>query len=83
MKAFLVVLVLLVVGGVGFAFYEGWFRLSTENTDHKPSVSIGVDEDKIQADKKKAENKIESLENKAKDKTADPADNVKQPKNGP
>ncbi len=55
MKAFLVVLVLLVVGAVGFAFYEGWFHLSTDNADHKPSVTIDVDKNKFDADKKKVE----------------------------
>ena len=55
MKAFLVVLVLLVVGAVGFAFYEGRFHLSTDNADHKPSVTIDVDKNKFDADKKKVE----------------------------
>jgi hypothetical protein len=79
MKALLVVLVLLVAGGVGFAFYEGWFRLSTENADHNASVTVGVDEDKFQQDKKK----VEGLGRKAKESAADPTGNVQKPNNGP
>jgi len=79
MKVLLVVLVLLVVGVVGFAFYEGWLHFSTGGADHKPSVTIGVDENKFQEDKKKAED----LGNAAKEKAADTTKNVQQPKNGP
>lgn len=76
MKWLLVVLVLLVVGGVGVGFYQGWFHLSTDNTDHHPSVKIEVNEDRIQEDKKK----VEGLGGKAKDDAAGRADKVKDPK---
>jgi len=79
MKAFLVVLVLLVVGVVGFAFYEGWLHFSTGGSDNKPSVTIGVDEKKIEEDKKK----VEDAGNAAKEKAADTTKNVEQPKKGP
>jgi hypothetical protein len=74
MKAFLILLVLLVAGVVGLGFYEGWFHLSTGGADHKPSATISVDENKMQEDKKKAE----GLGDKAKDSAADPTDKTKE-----
>lgn len=73
MKALLVVFVLLVAGVVGLGFYQGWFHIWTTNTDHQPSVTIGVDEKKMQDDKKK----VEALGDKSKDNAADPADKTK------
>jgi hypothetical protein len=77
MKWLLVVLVLLVVAVVGVGFYQGWFHVSTENADHHPNVTIGVDENKMQEDKKKVEGeiqkdkeKVEGLGQKAKDAPA-------------
>jgi hypothetical protein len=73
MKWLLVVFVLLVAGVIGLGFYQGWFHYSTDNTDHHPSVTIGVDENKIQEDKKK----VEGLGEKAKDAAAGRPDKVK------
>ena len=64
MKWLLVVLVLLVAVVVGVGFYQGWFHASTENADHHPNVTIGVDENKIEQDKKKAEGEIEKAKEK-------------------
>jgi hypothetical protein len=78
MRRLLVVLVLLVVGIAGLGFYRGWFSLSTDSTDHKPSATITVDKDKIHADEEKAKEKVQGLGQKVKEKTGDPADKVKQ-----
>jgi hypothetical protein len=53
MKRFLVLLVLVLIGGVGFGFYRGWFQLSTNSADHKANVTLTVDQDKIRADEQK------------------------------
>ena len=79
MKWLLVVFVLLVVGVIGVGFYQGWFHVSTEDTDHHPSVTIGVDENKFQEDKKK----VEGLGEKAKDDAAGRTDKVKDQEPAP
>jgi len=66
MKRLLVVVVLLVAGIVGLGFYRGWFRLSTDNTDPNVNATITVDQHKIQADKEKAEEKVQDLGQKGK-----------------
>jgi len=72
MKAFVILLVVLVAGVVGVGFYQGWFHLSTEATDHKPSATITVDEQKMQEDKKKVEGLGDKKDNAA------PADKTKE-----
>jgi hypothetical protein len=54
MKKLLVVLVLLVVGAIGFGFYRGWFQLSKGGGDEKANPAITVDQEKINADTEKA-----------------------------
>ena len=53
MKHVVGVAVLLLVILVGLGFYQGWFQLSTNNTDDKPSATITVDKGKIRADEKR------------------------------
>jgi len=53
MKRFLVVLIVVLAGGIGFGFYRGWFQLSTDSADHKANVTLSVDKDKIRADEQK------------------------------
>ena len=82
MKAFLIflaLLVLLAAGVAGLGFYQGWFHLSVDSADHKPSVTIGVDEHKMQEDK----NKVEDLGQKAKEKVADSTDKTQDPQPRP
>ena len=61
MRTLLVVVVLLLVGTAGLGLYRGWFDLSTDHTDHKPSATITVDKDKIHADEEKAREKVQGL----------------------
>ena len=58
MKKLMFVVVLLLAGIAGLGFYRGWFSLSTENADHKPSATITVDKDKIQQDKNDVKKKV-------------------------
>jgi predicted negative regulator of RcsB-dependent stress response len=83
MKNLMFVVVLLLVGIVGLGFYRGWFGLSTNNTEHKSSATITVNQDKIRADETRAKEKVQDLEQKAKQKTGVQADKVKEPERQP
>ncbi len=72
MKRLLVVFALVVVGVVGLGFYLGWFRLSTDSGDQKTSITVTVDQDRIQEDKGKAKEKVEDVGRKIKEKTHTP-----------
>jgi hypothetical protein len=76
MKAFLFVVVLLVVGVVGLGFYRGWFLFSsdTDKADHKVNATFTVDEDKIREDKEK----VQDLGQQAKEETGDAIDQSEQ-----
>ena len=76
MKTLLVVAVLLLVGIAGLGFYQGWFRLSTNGTDQKPSATITVDKDKIHADEETAKEKVQGLGQEVKEKTGDLTEEV-------
>ena len=71
MRALFFVAVLLLAAVAGLGFYRGWFRLSTDSTDHKPSATITVNKGKINADEAKAKEKLQGLEQKVKAKTGD------------
>ncbi len=70
MKRFLVVLALIVVIVVGLSFYLGWWSFTSDSTDHKGHLTVTVDKDKIQEDKKKALEKVQDLEHQVKEKAA-------------
>lgn len=78
MRRLLIVLVVLVAGVAGLGFYQGWFRVSTGGTDGKPNATFTVDQDKIEADKEKAKEKLQGLEQKAKENTAAAAGHGKE-----
>jgi hypothetical protein len=71
MRRLLVVLVVFVVAIGCLGFYQGWFRLSTDGTDQKPSATITVDKDKIHADEEVAKEKVQELGQEVKAKTGD------------
>ena len=83
MKNLAIVVVLLLVGFIGLAFYRGWFQLSTNNTDQQPSATITVDKDKINADEQKAKDEMHSFGREAKEKIGDRTGNVKEPDRRP
>jgi len=74
MKAFLILLVLLVAGVVGLGFYQGWWHVSTDGAGQTPSVTISADEKKMQEDKKRVEDQAK----KAKESAAAPTDKTKE-----
>ncbi len=71
MRKLAVVVVLLLAGIVGFAFYRGWFRVSTDNTNHMPSATITMDKDKIHDDEQRAKETVQGSGQKAKEKAAE------------
>ena len=75
MKAFLFVVVLLLVGIAGVGFYRGWFHLSsdTDHAEHKVNTTFTVDEDKIREDKEK----VQEFGHPAKEKTGEAIDKSK------
>jgi len=66
MKALFGAFVLLVVGIICVGFYQGWFHITTHNTDQKSSATVTVDKDKIQADEVKVKEKVGELGQKTK-----------------
>jgi len=73
MKQLLIVLAIILAAVVGFGFYEGWFRYSTDTTNSDASGTITVDKDKIKED----EGKVRDFGNKLKDKSSETTDKVK------
>ena len=61
MKRFLFVLVLIVAGAIGLAFYLGWFHVASDSADDKSHITITMDKDKIQEDEKKVQQKVQDL----------------------
>jgi hypothetical protein len=74
MRTLLVVVVLLAVGIAGYGFYRGWFQLSTNSADQKPSATFTMDKDKIHAD----EERVKEFAHGAKEKPGHQTDKVKQ-----
>jgi hypothetical protein len=83
MKGLLAVLVLLLIVIAGFGFYQSWFRLSTDNADHKPNVTSLVDHDKFQKDEAKVKEKVQGLGHKAKETNGDRTDNIEEQERRP
>ena len=67
MKSLIFMLVLIAVGVAGLGFYMGWFQLSSHSGDHKASITLSVDNNKIQADKDKAVNKVQDMGQRTKE----------------
>jgi hypothetical protein len=78
MRFLFVLAVLLLVGVASFGFYRGWFQLSTNSTNQRPSATITVDKDKIHADEEKATVKVEGLGRNVKERAGDLTAKVKQ-----
>jgi uncharacterized protein YdeI (BOF family) len=79
MKALLVVLVVLVLfvaGIAGLGFYRGWFSFASDSADAKSNITLTVDQDKFQEDRKAATESVQGLGRQAKDKVAGPGEKV-------
>ena len=78
MKGFIMALVLIVVVIAGLGFYMGWWSLSSGNADSKTGITLTVDNDKIGADAKKLEQKVEGLGHQGNDKATEPTGQSKE-----
>jgi hypothetical protein len=79
MKALVFVIVLILVGIAGLGFYRGWFQVSTDTANQRPSATITVDKDKIHADEQMAKDKVQGFGQAAKERTGDRAGKAKEP----
>jgi hypothetical protein len=68
-KGLFAVLLVVVLGVAGLGFYQGWFQLSSHNTESKSNVTLSVDQDKIRADEEKVKDKVRELGQKVKETT--------------
>jgi hypothetical protein len=73
---FAVVILLLIVGAVGY--FQGWFTVSEQGDDHRTRIGVTVDKDKINEDEEKAKNKAAELEKKLKEKAGEVKDNFQK-----
>jgi hypothetical protein len=78
MRFLFVLAVLLLVGVASLGFYRGWFHLSTNSAEQRPSATITMDKDKIHADEDKATEKVEGLGRNVKEKAGDLTTKTKQ-----
>lgn len=83
MKTMVVVFVLLLAGIAGLGFYRGWFRLSTDSTDQKPSATIMVDQEQFRDDEQLAREKVQNFGQEAKEKTGEWAGKDQEPEGRP
>jgi hypothetical protein len=83
MKTLAFVVVLLLVGIAGLGFYRGWFQISTDTANPRPSATITVDEGKLHEDEQKAKDKVSGLGQEAKAKVGDRAGKGKEPERRP
>lgn len=72
MNRIIIVLVLLGVCAVGLGFYRGWFRVGSDSADGTSHVTLSVDTDKLQQDRKTAVADVQDAGRKIKDKVAGP-----------
>jgi uncharacterized protein YxeA len=68
MSRILAAVLLLLVVVIGLGYYRDWFHVSTDHTERKTDVRITVDKDKVQSDADRAKEKVQELEQDAKDK---------------
>jgi hypothetical protein len=79
MARLLMVLVVLAAVVAAVGFYRGWFHLTSDSASDTANVTLTVDKDKIQEDRKDAQEKVEALGHQVKDKAAAPAEKSKNP----
>jgi hypothetical protein len=74
MKRLLFLLVLIAIGIVGLGFYRGWFKIGTDSADGNSNVTLTVNKEKFQEDKKEAVAEVHGVGNRTKDKVAEPTE---------
>jgi hypothetical protein len=76
MNRLFIVLVLVGAGVIGLAFYRGWFQIGSDKAGDKSNVTLSVDADKFQKDKKAAVASVEGLGESTKDKVVGPSEST-------
>jgi len=61
MKRLLLVLILVVAGVLGLGFYQKWIHIASDSTDGESNLTFTVDRNKIEEDRKKAQQKAQDL----------------------
>ena len=67
MRRVFIVLVLIGIGVAGLGYYMGWFRVDSANVDGQTHITLTVDQKKIQADEKRALEKVRNVGQPSKD----------------
>ena len=79
MKSLLTLCILIVVGVACLGFYRGWFEFSKGDAKQNESITIKMDQEKIQQDKDKAQKKLQEVEQKVKEKAPAKTDKATKP----
>ncbi len=75
MRRFLFVLLVVVAGVVGLAFYLGWVGFTSDDTGGLLNITFRVNKDKFQEDEKAVLEKVRQVGPAATDKAAPPSPN--------
>ena len=67
MNRILIVLVVLGICVAGLGYYMGWFHVETTKSDGQTHITLTVDQKKIQADEKRALEKVREVGHLSKD----------------
>jgi hypothetical protein len=68
MRHLLVILLVLAVGTAGVGYYRGWFTIATEESPQTMDITVGVDKEKVRADKEQAQEELKKLADRVTDK---------------
>lgn len=68
MRRLLVILLVLAVGTAGVGYYRGWFTISTTESPQATDITVGVDKEKVRADKEHAQEELKKLADRVTDK---------------
>jgi hypothetical protein len=79
MRGLLIVLVVIAVVVVGVGFYQGWFSFSSDSDDGKGHITLELNKDKFEQDRKRALEGVQHLGHKGSEKAKDQAAPPVQP----
>jgi hypothetical protein len=74
MQRLFFLLILFVAAAVGLGFYRGWFHVASDDADGTSNVTLSVDKEKIQQDRKTAVADVQDVGRKIKNKVASPSE---------
>jgi len=74
MQRLVFVLILVAAGIVGLGFYQRWFQVGSDKADGKSNVTLSVDTDKFQEDRKAVVANVQDAGRQIKDKVSGPSE---------